>query len=283
MKKKILIPTDFSKNAWTALSYALELYKNEKCDFYLLNVFSVNAYATDNMMVPEPGEKSYEAAKKNSEESLEKLLKKLEYRDEYTNHQYFTISTFNALIESIKEIVEKKDIDLIVMGTKGATNAMDVVFGSNTIVTMENVRNCPVLAIPPDIIYQEPREIVFPTSFKTHFKRRELQHLIEIAKITNAPIRILHVATEDELSSNQKENKALLKEYFNGIDYSFHTLNNIDVQTGLNSFVQSRDSDMIAFINKKHNFFNSIFSRPMVKELGSHAKVPVLALHDLRN
>ncbi len=40
---------------------------------------------------------------------------------------------------------------------------------------------------------------------------------------------------------------------------------------------------MIAFINKKHNFFGSIFSNPMVKELGNNPNISVLTLHDLRN
>ena len=39
MKRRILLPTDFSKNAWRAITYAQELYKNESCNFYILNVF----------------------------------------------------------------------------------------------------------------------------------------------------------------------------------------------------------------------------------------------------
>ncbi len=283
MKKKILIPTDFSKNAWSALSYAIELYKEEDCNFYLLNVYSVSSYVTGNMMAPEPGEMMYEASRKVSREGLDRLLKKLSFRDEYSGHKYETISAFGSLIETIKDIVAKKDIELIVMGTKGATNAIDIAFGSNTVSVMEKVRNCPVLAIPPDIVYFEPREIAFPTSFKTHYKRRELKYLVEISKITNAPIRILHVSETEELSQDQIDNKQLLEEIFDGSEFSFHTLRNTDVQTGLDCFVQSRDIDMVAFINKKHNFFASIFSRPMVKTLGEHSKVPVLALHDFRN
>jgi len=70
MKKKILLPTDFSKNAWTAISYAIELYKNDECDFYLLNTFQVSGYVIESMMVPEPGEKLYDIAKEKSEKGL---------------------------------------------------------------------------------------------------------------------------------------------------------------------------------------------------------------------
>ncbi|MDY8134909.1 universal stress protein [Aquimarina sp. 2201CG5-10] len=283
MKKKILLPTDFSKNSWNAISYAIELYKNAECDFYILNVFNVTGYAIDSMMVPEPGERLYEQAKEKSEKGLGKILDRLSFRDNYLGHKFYAVSQFNSLLDAIKDLVEKKDIEMIVMGTKGTTNAMSVVYGSNTVLTMEKVRNCPVMAIPSDVIYQEPKEIVFPTDYKTHFKHRELQYLIEIARISNSAVRFLHITNDNSLDKEQENNKDLLKEYFENIPHSFHTLKNVDVQGGLSCFVQSRDSDMITFINRKHSFFGSILSKPMVKSLGHHTTVPVLALHDLKN
>lgn len=283
MKKKILLPTDFSKNAWNALRYSSELYKNEDVDFYLLHAFTVNNYALDNMMVPEPGEKWYDEAKSRATVEMKKLLQHIEIISVPSNHTYFTHTMFHTPLEAVKQFVEDKDIDMVIASNKGASDAIDTIIGSNSIDFMEKVRNCPVLMIPSDVTFKEPNEIVFPTSFKTHFKRRELHYLYDIAKITNAPIRVLHVSKEEELSKEQKEKKALLEECFEGLEYTFHTLENTSVQKGLSIFTQSRNSEMIAFINRKHTFFDNLFSKPLVKELGYHAKVPVLAMHDLRN
>ncbi|WP_405208048.1 universal stress protein [Aquimarina sp. LLG6339-5] len=283
MKKKILLPTDFSKNAWNAISYAIELYKNEECDFYILNVFNATGYALESMMIPEPGEKIYEEAKEKSEKGLEKILKRLSFRDDSANHKFIMISQFNSLLDGIKTIIEKQDIEMIIMGTKGATNASDIIYGSNTVLVMEKIRTCPVMAIPEDVIYTEPKEIVFPTDYKTQVKRRELQYLIEIAKISNAAICFLHISKEDSLDEEQLNNQNLLKEYFEHIPHTFHTLHNVSIKGGLSAFVESRNSDLITFINRKHSFFGSIFSKPMVKDLGYHSKVPVLALHDIKN
>ena len=63
MNKRILVPTDFSKNSLNAIHYALELYKSVDSDFYFMNVYQVDGYTIDNMMMlPEPGEPNYEAA-----------------------------------------------------------------------------------------------------------------------------------------------------------------------------------------------------------------------------
>ena len=49
MKKKILIPTDFSKNAWGAISYAIDLFKNEACEFYILNAYDIDALTIEEL------------------------------------------------------------------------------------------------------------------------------------------------------------------------------------------------------------------------------------------
>lgn len=283
MKKKILLPTDFSKNAWNALRYSSELYKNEEVDFYLLNSYMVQNYSIDNLMIPEPGEKYFEDAKSKSELGLQKLLQQVEILNVPSNHTYFTKAVYGLPLNAVKNFVEDKDIDLVIASNKGETDAVDVVIGSNSFDFMEKVRNCPVFMIPEGSTFKEPNEIVFPTSFKTHYKRRELTHLYEIARITNAPVRILHVSKEEELSEEQIEKKALLEECFDGLNYTFHFLENTKVQTGLNLFTQSRKSEMISFINRKHGFFESLFTKTMAEDLVYNAKVPVLALHDLRN
>lgn len=283
MKKNILLPTDFSRNAWNAAMYVRELYKKEECVFYLMNAFS-NAYvALGDMNSAMSDSNFYETAQETAQVGLEKALKRLLIKPTYPNHTYKTISYFDLPLDAIKTAVDEKDIELIVMGSKGELDNVVNVFGSTTIAVMEKVRNCPVLAIPGDLTYKEPKEIVFPTNYKIYFKRRELEHLYEISKLTNAAIRILHVKEDIKLNAKQKNNKELLENCFDGLEYSFHELDNTNFLEGLQNFVQSRGSDMIAFINKKHAFFNTFWIHPIVKDLGHDTNVPVLVMHDLKN
>tara|TARA_R110002124_G_scaffold109992_1_gene263475 strand:- start:5236 stop:6090 length:855 start_codon:yes stop_codon:yes gene_type:complete len=284
MRHKILLPTDFSKNSMRAINYARELYKNEHCDFYLLNVFSATSNILERLLNMEPGSELYETAKLNSENGLAKVYDMIAMSDsENSKHHFDVISQFNNVIEAIKNIVDQKDIEMIVMGTKGETHTRATAFGSTAIYVMEKVRNCPVLVVPKNAEIEMPKEIVFPTSYKTHYKRRELIYLTDIAKKCEATIIILHVKEADELDKNQKENKKLLEEILQGTNYEFHSLSHNSVITAVNIFVESRDSDMVAFINKKHTFFGSILTNAMVKEISFHLKVPILAMHDLRN
>lgn len=283
MKHNILLPTDFSKNAWQAVQYALELYKNDICNFYILNAFNSKDHFLENLMISEPDKSKHEVAKLKSETELSNLFDRLLVSDNGNpKHHYKTISTFNNPLEAIKNAVEENDIEMIIMGTKGKTQSDKVVYGSNAITVMEKVRNCPIIVVPEETVIAMPKEIVFPTSYKTQYKRRELIYLIDIAKTCNSAIRILHVS-DNELDTKQKERKTMLENYFKEVAHSSHQLSNFSVETAVRCFVESRESDMVAFINKKHAFFGSMLTQPLVKGLGYHSKVPILVLHDLRN
>jgi hypothetical protein len=235
------------------------------------------------MMVSEPGNLSYDSAIVKSVEGLVKVMEMLDFREKNHKHSYTTVSQLNNPISAIHSVVEMRDIELVVMGTKGASDYENRLFGSNTVRVMEELRTCPILGIPLDARVVHLKEIVFPTSFKTHYKRRELLYLVELAQIQAATICVLHVSENQELDKEQKEDKELLEECLEGSSFTFHELGGSNVANGVQRFVESRNSDMVAFINRKHSFFNNIFSKPMVKELGMFSKVPLLVMHDLRN
>jgi len=284
MKHKILLPTDFSRNSIQAINYARELYKNDNCDFYVLNVFSATSNILDSLLNIEPGSELYETAKQNSENGLAKVYDIIAM-SEYDNpkHHFEVISIFNNVIDAIKQVVEQKDIEMIVMGTKGETHSKTTAFGKTAMYVMEKVRNCPVIVVPQNAKVELPKEIVFPTSYKTHYKRRELNYLTVIAKKCDATLIVLHICEENTLDKNQIENKRLLEEILEGTNYKFHDLPQNDVMSSINIFVESRASDMVAFINKKHPFFGSILTNALVKQISFYLKVPILTMHDLRN
>ncbi|WP_431136872.1 universal stress protein [Psychroserpens mesophilus] len=284
MKHHILLPTDFSANSIKAIHYARELYKNNRCNFYILNVFSATSNILDSLLNIEPGSKLYETAKSDSENGLAKVYDYINMSDQDNpKHHFEVISIFNNVIDAITQVVEQKDIEMIVMGTKGETQSKIKAFGSTARYVMEKVRNCPVIVVPKNAKTELPKEIVFPTSYKTHYKRRELNNLTSIAKKCDATVIVLHVCEEKALDDAQKENKHLLESILEGINYKFHELSHHSVITAVNLFVESRSSDMVAFINKKHTFLESMFTNTMVKDISFHSKVPILTMHDLRN
>lgn len=280
MNKRVLLPTDYSKNALNAIRYALDLYKNVPCDFYFLNAFQASGYSLDSLMVSEPGEQNYEKAKVASQNGMKNLMEILRLHPENDKHKYHKVIIFNSLLVAIEEVIKAKDIDIVIMGTKGITNSSNKILGTKTVEVMEKITQCPVIAIPVDFRFEPPKEIVFPTDYNTVFKRRDIHHMFEIAKLHGSSVHVLHIEKEKKLNKGQENNKALIEEMLENIDHNFHTLTNVGINQGIETFIESRDSDMIAFLNRKHRFFSSILSNPLIKEIGYDTKIPILVLKD---
>lgn len=279
MNKRILIPTDFSKNALNAARYTVDLYSKLNCDFYFLHVLNFKKYTNDNLIIPEEGSAAYESAKSDAEKNFEKLLDSLELHNDNPKHNYFTKYTHSFLSEAIKTLIAEKDIQLVAMGTKGATGSKTVLLGSNTVKAMEKIRECPVLAIPKDFSFRAPKEIVFPTDYKEPFKRSELNYLLEIGKMHQTSVAVLHLNKKKALNAEQENNQKLLDDILGKMNHEFFSLTEKNLGKGIQTFVESRNSDMIAFINRKHLFFGSVITRPLVKEIGYNSDIPILALH----
>ncbi len=284
MRKNILIPTDFSKNAWNALNYALELYKEEKCTFFLLNAYQIFHLTTDTLLSPDPGNPDYEKAKSQSAEGLKEIKQKILVEKDNPLHRFQEISTYNTVIDAIRDTAKSKDVEMIIMGTKGENNPAHKIYGSTAVDVMEKVRKCPVLIIPENSTYVtgSKKEIVFATNYQTFYKRRELRELVNTAQLYKAAIRVLHIQHTQKLTAEQEVNQGMLEDILEDTEHSFHSLVHKDIAEGINSFIASRGSHMLAILNKKHNFFYNLFLQPLVKEIGHDSLVPILVLH-LRN
>ena len=246
MKRRILLPTDFSKNAQNAMDYAINLYKKDSCVFYILNTYTIEPFTLELA-----AERYLREAKQKSISGLQKNLERLTNVDDSDCHEFHWVSECGSFIEIMKALIDKFDIDIVVMGTQGDTDSRTQIYGSQTLLAMERIRNCPVLAVPSKAIFKGIKEIVFPTGYKTHYKRSEFQHLVDIAKNTGAAIRILHILDKDKLlNKDQLDKQEHLKDYFEGLEYSFHTLQDTEVQSALDTFIEIKNMDMSSLLIK---------------------------------
>jgi len=279
--KNILLPTDFSDNSWNAIEYALNFYENTVCNFHILHVSKINHLITHEASYIASKEIIDEVFIKPAKEQLEQLLKRIV--DEQTNnknHKFYTLTDYNLFIDSIRKYIKEKDIDMIVMGTKGASGLQKYIIGSNTGDVITKVQ-CTTLVIPENAKYTTLKEVAFPTDFVLSYDIRTLQPISETLEEEGASLRIVHISKEGTLLNiDQQNNKGLLEDLFHNYNYSFHTLTNKKVEDAVQCFVESRDIDMIAMVAKNLNYFQQILFHSKVEKISYHTNVPFLVLHE---
>jgi len=276
--KKILLPTDFSKNSINAINYAVSLFKDIACEFYLLNVYRV-PYLANEAMMDQDFTELRKVEKEMDQESKRGLKKLMEELPKNKKHHFEMISDFNLFSLAVHQVVDERDIDLIIMGTKGATGAREIFMGTNTSdVIMRNA--CNVIAVPENLKFKAPKEILFPTDFSIWYKFSDLEPLISLASMNHSIVRIVHFAPSDELSEDQKENKQNLSSLLEGISHEYFTVNASNFEEGINCFTQSRGNiDMILIVGRHYGFFERLFFRPKVKALSFHSRIPLYVIH----
>lgn len=278
--KHLLLLTDFSDNAWNAIDYGIKLHKKTSCTFYILHVVSITNFNEAELKLMAGTEAIEELLLKNAREKLAEVMHKIEQLPLNTKHNFKPYALHGFFLETIRKEISEKDIDLIIMGTKGATGLKKLTLGSNTGNVITTVK-CPVLAIPKKADYAKPKEIAFPTDHHLGYEIDILDDLIQMVKQHTASLRILYISKKDEkLSTTQHMNMEFLGNYFEEIDHSFHSVTGIKLETAVQCFVESRDIDMLVMVAKNLNFLQRILFTPSVEEISYHINVPFLVLHE---
>ncbi|WP_299112115.1 universal stress protein [uncultured Winogradskyella sp.] len=276
--KNILLPTDFSDNSWNAIKYAIQLFKDETCTFHLLNTYTPIIYNVEYVLgYPAQfglGDAIRDTAIKNLDELKSRIAET--FKDN-PKHTFTTLPRFNTLVSGIREFISENKTHLIVMGTKGATGAQEVLFGSNTVHVFKEIK-CPVLAIPSDFEYEKPLEILFPTDLEIDYDAFHIDLLKQIAIDHNSRVNALHVSTGKDLTFKQINNQLKLETVFKDTPFIYHEFESMNVTDAIDKFQIKAKINLLAMINNKHSFFENLFFRSALNQIGFHLKIPFLVL-----
>lgn len=270
-KMNILLPTDFSENSRNAATYALRIFEFTPCSFHFLHVSSPihDTLVNGHQIVPEAVQENFD--------DLMSWINKLKNNPAH----HFQISyKVNYLIEAVREMVAEKNIDLILMGTKGASNQKEIILGKNTSDVIMKVK-CPALAISEKAVFKPHQEILFPTDYKIRYSAKMLNSLKAFTSLSKTSVKILELyATEKEPTENQIINREKLKSsLFPQIPeiQTFYSIKNSDPKV---LFRANKNVDMIVMAAKNLNLCQKLLKNHNNHQIPFIRKLPLLILHD---
>ena len=274
MKRNILLPTDFSDNAWNAVVYALKLFKDEYCTFYFLHSLTLKVSVLSNL-----SNKLIKTMEQDAMKELLALKELAETSDANSNHDFQILLSLDDLNKAIKKVISEWKIEFIVMGTHGATGAKRLFFGSNTVNVIKSIKSCPVLIIPEEYDFVAPEQIAFPTDYNRFYDPEELQPLQAIADLYNSRIRIIHINVEKDLTNIQKYNITSLQHYLETYEFSLHWMPKYAKKAKeIHDFIEELSINLLAMVHYKHSMMEKILHEPVIKSIGFKPKIPFLVI-----
>ncbi|SEC62747.1 Nucleotide-binding universal stress protein, UspA family [Maribacter dokdonensis] len=278
--KNILIPTDFSDNAWNAILYGITFFKKTQCTFHLVHINAINTNSSGEAALYVSPDILEETILAESKEKLQHLLKRIEKLPLNAKHNFKVQAIYGFLINELKTLVINKKIDLIIMGTKGATGLKSVSIGSNTGNVITKVP-CNVMAVPENACYEHIQEIGFPSDLNIAYDIKVLETIKDIILLKKSALRLLYISGANEaLSQNQTKVKNFILDYFKDNVCTYHNITGKSIDESVQCFTESRNLDMVIMVAKNLNFLERILFRPTVEKISYHTKVPFLVIHE---
>ena len=275
--KAILLPTDFSKNSINAINYAVKLFEFTPCEFYLLNVQKASSFISDDMMTVSSSTTIYNTLIDAAKKSLANIISQIENKNKNKHHTFHSVVDYDNFVDAINQTCENNKIDLIVMGTNGASGLEKVFFGSNTVHVIQRSKT-PVLAIPKGSTFKGLDTIGFTCSFSTTYVLDDLKPLKDLATLYKSKVKVLHVIEENDYEEKVAQNVDFFQNNFPLIEYHRITSKDRNVYDSIHDFSVENKISMVTMLSKKHSFLNRLFSKHAVETFAFNIDIPLLVL-----
>jgi nucleotide-binding universal stress UspA family protein len=270
--KKILVPTDFSDHAEYALKVAAQIARENDGEIFLLHLLDLPTHGND--------------AVGNAAEVPEVMffMKKVHERfDELKNADYLeglTVSEavqFDRAFEGIIKTSKEHNIDLIVMGSHGASGFQEMFIGSNT-EKVVRTSDVPVLVIKKEQGSFNPEKFVFASNFSSEIKK-PFARVVDFANSFKSKLHLAYINTPNDFKSTHAAEK-LIHDFaaqftiVNG--YSAHVYNDVNVEKGILHFANSVNADLVGMCTHGRQGLAHFFNGSISEDLVNHAVRPVV-------
>lgn len=278
--KKILVPTDFSAEARHAFEIAAQIAHRTGAEIKLLNVIEMNGTpnfaATGDTMNSGGVEQLYMMKLlETTQAQMQRVVASNPFPDVHISHEVDVDDIFH----NIRKTITDEQIDLVVMGTKGADGLNEMLVGSNTEKVVRQAK-CPVLTVKSNSGPFEVRNIVFPSNF-----REESPYVVDVLKyfqnLFNAHVHLVYVSTPSTFGTS-RDSKGRMQDFANryGLNnYSLNIHNDSVEEDGILSFAQEVSADLIIMATHGRTGFSHLLSGSIAEDMVNHSTIPILTCH----
>lgn len=277
--RKIVIPVDFSENSFNAIKYAVELFKYEQCEIFLLHTYAEEIYSLEDNKQSDDPEKLKKDTHAQVVEKLETLEEKIKVISPNPRHRLKSIASYGLLIDDVNDLVNQENADLVIMGTRGRSNNKSLTFGSNTLQVLKYIQ-CPVLGIPENFNFTGLANLLFPTDFMIPYKRRELKLVAETAKSHCASIHMLYISKFPLESMRQKDNQSFFKEQLKDAQTLYHRVDEKDRVIAIKNEIEKLKIDMLVMVNSRYTYLESMLYESTINKISLDPQIPFLVLQN---
>lgn len=271
--KNILVPMDFSSASNAALKLAVQIAKKNDVK---IRVFYNSKLPSPMDKLPLPMQKTYET------QLTEDLLAQ-EHMHAIRSNPLFGGVTFQFEIGygNINVNLDKnaKEVDLIIMGSKGKEQLLDYMMGSTTLKALRFL-TCPVLIVKEKVDEFNPKNIIFASDFKEE-SLPALKEMIAFTHAWNPVVHLLNIDVNHEFVNTPHLFKNSISSFVNecgknlGIVYSHFDDN---IAKGIAQVVSAYNADLVVLGTHSREYSNIMYTSFITESIVHKLDIPVMTI-----
>ena len=261
--KSLLVPVDFSPASENAAKFAAELARKEGARLILLHAYRLPV-STSEMPVLVSLAEVEESANLDMERLQGRLVK------DFPNVDVDGVCRMGFAVEAIIEASANFQPQMIVMGMRGHSGAVERILGSNTTALMKRAF-CPVLIVPEFAKFVNPEILVVGCDHPGAISPRVREQIKRLSTEFNSNIEYVSVTSkkpelvlQDEVNANQS--------------YKAVTLEGEDVIDEMNKYMDQTPNGWLVMMPHRYGLLESIFHVSKTRKMAWHTHVPLLSL-----
>ncbi len=269
--KKILVPTDFSEHAFNAIKTAASIARKTGAELLLLHIIELPQEASDAIQpgydIPEVLFFKQNAERRLSEASLSPELSGLTVSQ---------VLMLGRTFKKVNEVAVENKVDLIVMGSHGASGFKELFLGSNT-EKVVRTSEVPVLVIKRNETEVSFNNVVFASDFMSDNKK-SFAPIVDFFMLNQIKPHFLFVNTPNNFKPTHIAEKmaADFLKTFNLEGYDFSIYNELDIEKGILRFAEKVNADLIAMGTHGRTGFTRLLNGSISEDLVNHSPRSVL-------
>jgi|GEM_PF-11877 len=267
--KRILVPCDFSHPAINAFRLALDVAARAKGTIHLLHVLDQSPLYDSVLMPALIDEKeANEARRVKAQKEFDKLLSHQRGHDDV---KITTSIAFGQPIMTILDHIQNENIDLVIMGSRGASGLKEYFIGSNA---EKIVRSSPApVLVVKDYFKGAIRNIAFPNTLDTENQDELIHKVKELQHFFNAHLHLIWINTPLKFNTDVVTYQRLnnFAKRFNLKDYTVHIFNYSNEEEGIIQSAKRMQADVIALGTHGRKGLSHLLNGSVAEDLVNHA------------
>jgi nucleotide-binding universal stress UspA family protein len=274
--KNILTPTDFSETALLAIEHSAFMARLSKATLHLLHVIKISEF-TYTINNPAALGNDIQDIENFSLQKLNEIAEQLKVK--YAININTSISKGNPA-EEIEVAVNNYKIDMVIMGTHGASGFNEYFIGSNAHKTIKRC-HCPVITVQVDSKKLGFHDIVLPVE-NTYHSLEKVNKTVDLAKLYAAKIHLLGVQHNQEETAIKQfdlmlENVEKVIKHA-GLSYNKTIVNGDNLAEQTLKFAEKAGADLIVVLTDHESELNDSILGALAKQMVNHSKIPVMSI-----